>query len=143
MSKDAYELDFSGAKLIFKSGNKPDSVMVTYRSLPLYLAKSMQHKSPLLIKKGDSLLYYDRFFYQPKTEQTAAFLDFGGLNYSGNFARGIQFGSNQDLTLNSNLDLRLSGKIANGIEITAALTDNNIPLQPDGSTQQLQDFDKV
>ncbi|MBK9329114.1 MAG: hypothetical protein IPM95_07335 [Sphingobacteriales bacterium] len=141
--KEAYELDFSGAKLIFKNGNRPDSVLVTYRSFPVYLAKAMQHKSPLLIRKGDSLLYYDRFFYQPKTAQTATFLDFGGLNYSGNFSRGIQFGSNQDLTLNSNLDLRLSGKIGNGIEITAALTDNNIPLQPDGSTQQLQDFDKI
>ena len=41
------------------------------------------------------------------------------------------------------MDLRLSGKIGNGIEITAALTDNNIPLQPDGTTQQIQDFDKV
>jgi hypothetical protein len=53
-------------------------------------------------------------------------LDFGGLQYSGNFARGVQFGSNQDLSLNSNLDLRLSGKIANDIEIIAALSDQNI-----------------
>ncbi|MBP8192991.1 MAG: hypothetical protein KAX69_05250, partial [Chitinophagales bacterium] len=140
--KDNYELDYASGKLIFKSGNKPDSVLITYRSFPTFLKKTVQHKNPGLIRKGDSL-FFQRFYYQPKAEQTASFLDFGGLNYSGNFARGIQFGSNQDLTLNSNLDLRLSGKIANGIEITAALTDNNIPLQPDGTTQQLQDFDKV
>ena len=140
--KENYALDFASATLIFKPGARPDSMLLSYRSFPTYLAKSVQHKSPALIRKGDSL-FYARFYYQPKVEQTASFLDFGGLNYSGNFARGLQFGSNQDLTLNSNLDLRLSGKIANDIEITAALTDNNIPLQPDGTTQQLQDFDKV
>ena len=139
---DNYELYYASGKLIFKTGLKPDSVLITYRSFPTFLAKTVQHKSPERIRKGDSL-FYQRFFYQPKAEQTASFLDFGGLNYSGNFARGLQFGSNQDLTLNSTLDLRLSGKIANGIEITAALTDNNIPLQPDGTTQQLQDFDRV
>lgn len=142
IAKDNYELDYASGKLIFKSGYKPDSILISYRSFPTYLAKTVQHKNPNLIRKGDSL-FFERFYYQPRVEQTASFLDFGGLSYSGNFARGIQFGSNQDLTLNSNLDLRLSGKIANDIEITAALTDNNIPLQPDGTTQQLQDFDKI
>lgn len=142
IAKTTYRLNYASSTIIFEKGLKPDSVIATYRSLPVALAKALQHKSPTLIKKGDSL-FYERFYYLPQTEQTASFLEFGGLNYSGNFARGIQFGSNQDLTLNSNMDLRLSGKIGNGIEITAALTDNNIPLQPDGTTQQIQDFDKV
>jgi len=137
-----YEIDYSNGRLIFKNGTRPDSFYVSYRSFPIRLNYVTQHKNRNLIRKGDSA-FYESFYYQPPSVQNASFLDFGGLNYSGNFARGIQFGSNQDLTLNSTLDLRLSGKIANGIEITAALTDNNIPLQPDGTTQQLQDFDKV
>lgn len=139
---DAYQLDYAAGRLIFRNGFHPDSLQITYRSFPIKLDALTQHKSRNLIRKGDSA-FYESYYYQPQTVQSASFLDFGGLNYSGNFARGIQFGSNQDLTLNSTLDLRLSGKIANGIEITAALTDNNIPLQPDGTTQQLQDFDKV
>ncbi len=142
IDKENYTLDFTTGKLIFKNGYKPDSVLLTFRTFPIHLAKVVQHKNPKLIRKGDSL-FYENYYYLPKVEQTAGFMDFGGLNYSGNFARGIQFGSNQDLTLNSNLDLRLSGKIGNGIEISAALTDNNIPLQPDGTTQQIQDFDKI
>lgn len=139
---EQYTLDYSNGKLIFKNGVRPEMVQFTYRTFPVKLSKTVQHKNPVIIRKGDSI-FYDRFYYQPVAVQTASFLDFGGLSYSGNFARGIQFGSNQDLSLTSNLDLRLSGKIGNDIEITAALTDNTIPLQPDGTTQQLQDFDKV
>lgn len=142
IAPENYTLDFANGKLIFKNGFKADSLQFNYRTLPINVSKISQHKSPMLIRKGDSL-FYDRYYYQPQVVNSNSFINLDGLNYSGNFARGIQFGSNQDLVLNSNLDLRLSGKLGNDIEITAALTDNSIPLQPDGTTAQLQDFDKI
>ena len=142
IAPENYTLDFANGKLIFKNNVRPNSILLTYRTLPINISAVAKHKSPPVIRKGDSL-YYDRYYYQPQIVNSTSFINLDGLNYSGNFARGIQFGSNQDLVLNSNLDLRLSGKIGNDIEITAALTDNSIPLQPDGNTAQLQDFDKI
>lgn len=65
------------------------------------------------------------------------------VDYAGAFGRGISFGNNQNLVLNSNLNLQLSGKLGNDIEINAAISDENLPLQADGNTQQLNEIDKV
>ncbi|HXF99738.1 MAG TPA: hypothetical protein VNL69_03090, partial [Bacteroidota bacterium] len=65
------------------------------------------------------------------------------LQKSGSIVRGFTVGSNRDLSLNSGLRLQLSGKLTNDIDVVAALTDENTPIQPEGTTQTLQEFDKV
>lgn len=70
-------------------------------------------------------------------------VDFRQLNYSGNFSRGISLGNRQDLVLNSNFNLQLAGDIGDGVQILAAISDESIPLQPEGNTVQLQELDRV
>lgn len=91
---------------------------------------------------------YDSTFIrmQPYTIQTGKkqpYLPSEGLDYSGSFARGISFGNNQDVVVNSTFNVQMNGKLQNDVMINASITDNNIPLQPEGNTQQLQEFDKV
>jgi hypothetical protein len=62
---------------------------------------------------------------------------------SGSISRGFIVGSNRDLTLSSGFRLQLSGKLSDEIDILAALTDENTPIQPQGNTQTLQEVDNI
>lgn len=66
-----------------------------------------------------------------------------GLQSTGFLSRGIAVGTNQDVFVNSALNLKLSGKLDDNLNIEANLTDNQVPYQPEGNTEQIQDFDWV
>ncbi|MBM4168168.1 MAG: hypothetical protein FJ215_03300 [Ignavibacteria bacterium] len=65
------------------------------------------------------------------------------LRKSGSLFRGFSVGSNRDLSLQSGFRLQLDGKITDDMKIVAALSDENSPIQPEGTTQQLQELDRV
>ncbi|MBL7810990.1 MAG: hypothetical protein JNL57_02105 [Bacteroidetes bacterium] len=65
------------------------------------------------------------------------------LNTDGVLLRGLSFGNAQDLTINSSLNLRMNGQVSPGLGVEAALTDQEYPFQPDGTTSALQDFDRI
>jgi hypothetical protein len=65
-----------------------------------------------------------------------------GLNYSGAYTQGISVGNAQNLVVNQNFNLNLNGKLGD-LEILAAMSDNNLPLQAEGNTLQLREFDRI
>ncbi len=118
----------------------PDSVRLTYRILPLNLTRAVYRRNRRVL---DSLEFRDLFFTETFAPPREEIFRTPGLQKSGNLARGISFGNTQNVFVNSALNLQLEGKLAEKLNLTASITDQNIPFQPEGNTQQLQQFDRI
>ena len=139
--KDQYVVDYMNALFIRKSEQLTGSYRCTYRRVPSVLTETYYHNDTSHVNSG-KLPGKDPFKLTIDENPNANF--FGtGLNKTGSISRGISFGNNQNLSVNSNLNLQMSGKIAPDVSILASVTDDNIPIQPEGNTQQLQEFDQV
>lgn len=140
LSREAYTLDYAGARL-FLHERCDGEMKVAYRVLPLDLSMTYSRRDTSMVyskEKG----FRERFLISSFTSNQDVF---GGnsLNKSGSISRGITFGNNQDLGVNSSLNLELSGQIAPNLKLLASVSDDNLPIQPDGNTNKLQEFDQV
>ncbi|GGK67439.1 hypothetical protein ACD591_03255 [Rufibacter glacialis] len=138
---DSIVRDSSGAFLPRFRENKPqiDSVLVCYRVLPLNVAQPSFKRD---IRTWDSTSFERAYGYNPPAPREEIFKT-PGLNKTGSVSRGVSVGNTQNVFVNSALNLQLEGKLTDEISITASITDQNIPFQPEGNTQQLQEFDRV
>jgi len=138
-----YSISYPDATLLFNhsSGNMPGTLFFSYKVFPYNFSASCKHKDIKLIEP-DEKGNYNPFVFTYENQPLDIF-KFGGLSKNGSISRGVSFGNGQDVVVNSSFNLQLSGKLNDDVDILAAITDNNIPIQPDGNTQQIQDFDKV
>ena len=141
ITADQYQVDAVNAVLLWIKKPIADSVQISYRVFPYRLNAVSQHFNFDSIR--NNFLLEKPFTYQYGNKQNSALFDFGNINYNGSFGRGISFGNSQDAVLSSSMNLQLNGFIGDSLELTAAVTDNNIPIQPDGNTQDLRDFDRI
>jgi hypothetical protein len=132
---------FIDRKKMMENNISIDSIKASYRTFPFLFSEETKHKDVNKIRP-DLSPSANPFNYDIESKNEDIF-KMEGLNKTGSISRGITFGNNQDVVVNSNLNLQLSGHLSNNIDILMAATDNNIPIQPDGNTQQLQEFDKV
>jgi len=136
-------------KIVFKSHIinelNINKVKITYRVLNQNLEHKYQNlDSTIMESPVDRIVYigHDHSPYANK-KNNRRLIQSSGLNYDGSFTRGFSVGNSQSLVLNSNFNLQMSGDLGDGMTIEAAISDDNLPIQADGNTQLLQEFDQV
>lgn len=126
--------------LVWRQRPATDSIRVTYRVMGISLQRRYSHKGMGLVDSN-----YVFLIYKPEggAGSGGGFVDYNQLEYTGSYGRSIALGNNQDVVLNSNFNLQVSGYVLDSVRLEAAITDNTIPFQPEGNTQRLQEFDQI
>ena len=136
--------EVSTNKLSFSPGPLPDSLLVCYRVYPFDLGKRIYKRD---LSVYDSLGGYREVMrlkgFGNTPQQREELFSTPGINKTGVISRGISAGNNQSVFVNSTLNLQLDGKLTDNLTLTAVISDQNIPFQPEGNTQQIQQFDRV
>ena len=139
LDKSAYYFDGNSRKFLSKT-TCLDTLQLRYRVFSIDFQKPYQTIDTSMIYQNVGKI--DDFFFRSEDKPLNFFSD-EGIKKSGSISRGISFGNSHDLSVNSTLNLQLSGEISNNMNILATVTDDNLPIQPDGNTNQIQEFDQV
>lgn len=143
----AFVLQEMNAKLFVFMDSVPslkvgDSLFVFYRVYPLSFSAPRFLRDRKLLEAPASSTG-GTIYTEKATVKEGSLFGLDGLTRSGSISRGLTIGTNQDAVVNSSLNLQLAGRIGGNIDVLAAITDENIPVQAEGNTQQLQEFDRV
>ncbi|MGV6844585.1 MAG: hypothetical protein ACWA42_00475 [Lutibacter sp.] len=138
-----YTINFEKAQVIFKSNYKieTDSIKILYTKYPSFLTKTYFAFSKKLIVKNNRS---NPNLYSLQTNNTKKTIKpFDGLKASGSITRGLTVGNNQNGVVNSSMDLQLEGNLSNTVKLKGSIIDTNIPIQENGNTYKLNEFDRV
>jgi hypothetical protein len=136
-----YTVNYNTGLLTFKNGyTSTDSLTVSYLAYPEFLTKkySMYNRNRVIANDADT---GQRYTVVRDPQNT--FKPFSGLTTSGSITRGVTVGNNQNAVVNSNLDLQITGKLSEKVNLRASIQDSNIPLQEGGYSQKLDEFDQI
>ncbi|MGD9993842.1 MAG: hypothetical protein AB7S69_11125 [Salinivirgaceae bacterium] len=121
--------------------NKNRNTTFSYRVFPLNFSSSTK-PSLIFDRKPEKVSGKQEETYE-RINGNAYPIDQNTLEVSGTIARGINVGNNQNMGLNSTLNLQIKGKLSEDVFIDAVMSDNSIPMQPDGYSQQINEFDQI
>ncbi len=136
-----YKVNFSKGLLTFKNNYiTSDTLTVRYLKFPEYLTKEYTIYDKSRVVNNDNGLGN---LYKVSNDGFKKFTPLEGLTTTGSISRGITIGNNQNTSVNSNLDLQITGKLSDKVSLRASIQDSNIPLQEGGYSQKLDEFDQI
>ena len=132
-----YSIDYNLSQLTIKADIQPESLIkIKYQIIPLSINQTYQRQ---LFKPLETP-------YPEMEEKLTPSLTRESqptLNYSGSKTVSVSMESLRGLTINQPTRINVSGNVTENIRVTAMLSDENLPLQPEGTTEELKDLDRI
>jgi len=138
-----YRIDFKKGVVYFSDELKQqqDSLTIEYLQYPDFLTRDYFSLDKNMIVENTGGI--DKLYSLQQSTNTNVFTPFDGLNTAGSISRGITIGNNQNVVVNSELDLQITGRLSDKVSIRASIQDANIPTQEGGYSQSLNEFDQI
>jgi len=135
-----YRVDFSNAMLKIDSKKYP-KITVEYFRIPDFITKVYTPFDEKFIIASSTNT--DQLYSLTTNKKGTEVKLFEGLQTNGYITRGITSGNNQNAVTNATLDLKIKGKLSKEVSLRAAIFDTNIPIQENGYSQNITDFDRI
>ena len=135
-----YRVDFSNALLKINSKKYPE-ITVKYFRIPDFITKVYTPFDEKFIIASSTNT--DKLYSLTTNKKGSEIKLFDGLQTNGYITRGITSGNNQNAVANATLDLKITGKLSKEVTLRAAIFDTNIPIQENGYSQNITDFDRI
>ena len=135
-----YTVDFNNAILLINALVYPE-ITIEYFRLPDFLTKTYTpFNENLIVPNGTNT---GKLYSLTTNKKTSEIQLFKGLQTKGFISRGLTSGNNQNAVTNAALDLEISGKLSDKVTLKANIWDTNIPIQKNGYSQNITDFDRI
>ncbi len=136
-----YTIDYNLGQIDIKKEINPNSIVrISYRIIPITIQRTYQRKLPEPRIQGESVSEtkeMKRIITEiPETSPSE-------LTFTGTKTLSLSMESLRGLTINQPTRLNINGTVAGNINVSALLSDEDLPLQPEGTTEELEDLDKI
>ena len=140
IEKANYFIDYNNATLIINAQLYKE-VTIEYFRFPEFLTKTYTpYDESLIVPNGTNT---GKLYSLTTNKKASEVKLFEGLKTKGFISRGITSGNNQNAVTNAALDLEISGKLSDRVTLRANIWDTNIPIQENGYSQNITDFDRI
>ena len=139
-----YLIDYGAGTLRFLKDYPPDAIVqITYRVLPFAIKKGykrdlFRQDQPMEQPPSEVKLETRTDLIQQRPPEPAL----PPVQVTGTHTFGVSAGSKRALSQERALRISVDGKVSENVSVTALLSDQDLPIQPEGTTENIQDIDQ-
>ncbi len=145
-----YQIDYTTGKITYNpsvAAQKGITWTITYRAIPFNLQKRYRRNlfdvlPDVVSETTPKDISTDAESKPTRTPQTPETPPPSQLEYSGSRTFGIAVGSGRSLSQNQEFRINVRGNVSDNIEVLAMLSDQDLPIQPEGMTEDIQDINQ-